>query len=58
MGDLFAEGLFLFSAFAAIAIMLLIIAKERRKQKTGEHKRTKKHVKKTLHPGSEGLYLD
>lgn len=58
MKDLFAEGLFLFSAFTAIVIMLIIIAKERRKKKTEDLKSGRKHVKKSIHSASEGLYLD
>jgi len=36
----------------------LIIVKERRKQKTNDTKKAKKHVTKKLYAESEGLYLD
>jgi hypothetical protein len=58
MNDLVVQGLFLLSAFGAIIIMVLIIVKERRKQKTVDKKRAKNHVKRTYTTKSERLYLD
>jgi hypothetical protein len=47
MNDLVAEGLLLFSAFAAIVVRILIIVKERRKPKAVDTKRAKNHAKKS-----------
>ena len=58
MNDLVAEGLFLFSAFALIVVMVLIIMKERRKQRNVGTKGKRKNVKRKLYTESEGLYLD
>jgi len=58
MNDLVAQGLFLLSAFGAIVIMVLIIVKERRKQKTVDNKRAKNHVKRTYTSESGRLHLD
>jgi hypothetical protein len=58
MNDLVANGLLLFSAFATIVVMVLIIVKERRKQKTVDTTKAKKHVKRKLDAESEGLCLD
>ena len=58
MNDLVAEILLFFSAFATIFVMVVIIAKERRKQKTVDTKKAKKHVKRKLHTESERLYFN
>ena len=58
MNDLIAEALFMFSALATIIVMVLIIVKERRKQKAVDTKRVKNHVKRELHTESARLYLD
>ena len=58
MNDLVAKILLIFSAFATIFVMVLIIVKERRKQKTVDTKKAKKHVKRKLHAESEGLYIN
>ena len=58
MKDLIAEALLMFSALATIVVMVLIIIKERRKQKTVDTKRAKKHIKREPHSESARLYLD
>ncbi len=58
MNDLVAEGIMLFSAFATIAVMALVILKERRKQKNFDSKKTKKHVQRKLQAESDRLYLN
>ena len=58
MNNLVVKGLMLFSAFATIVVMVLIIVKERRKLKTDDNKKARKHVTKKLYTESEGLYLD
>ena len=58
MSDLVAEVLFTISALATIVVMLLIIAKERRKNKAEAIKKAQKQERKIIHSKSEGLYLD
>ena len=58
MKDLIAEALLIFSALATIVVMVLIIVKERRKQRTVDTKRAKKHVKRTPNTESARLYID
>jgi hypothetical protein len=58
MNDLVAEILLLFSAFATIFVMVLIIVKERCKQNSVDTKKAKKHVKKKLYTESERLYIN
>ena len=58
MSDLVAEVLFTISALATIVVMLLIIAKERRKNKAEAIKRAHKQKRKIIRSKSEGLYLD
>ena len=58
MKDKIAEGLMLFSAFATIVVMLLIIIKESSKQRKIDTKEKKSHVKKKPHYESETLHLD
>jgi len=58
MSDLVAEVLFTISALVTIVIMLLIIAKERRKSKAEAIKKANKQERKIIHSTSEGLYLD
>jgi hypothetical protein len=58
MNDIVAEILLFFSAFATIFVMVLIIVKERRKQKAVDTKKAKKHVKRKLHNESERLYIN
>ena len=58
MNDLIAEALFMFSVIATIVVMVLIIVKERRKQKAVDTKRVKNHVQRELHTESARLYLD
>ena len=58
MKDIVAEGLLLFSVFATIVVMVLLIIKERRKQKTVDKEGAKGNVKRQPHYESESLYLD
>lgn len=59
MRDLIAEGLFLFSALATIVIMLLIIAKERRRKRIADSgKKAKEYAKTTIYQRPERLHLD
>ena len=58
MSDLVAEVVFTISALATIVVMLLIIAKERRKNKAEAVKRARKQERKIIHSQSEGLFLD
>lgn len=58
MKDLISEALLMSSALATIVVMVLIIVKARRKQKTVDTKRAKKHVKRKPHTESARLYID
>ena len=58
MKDLVAEAIFMFSAFATIVVMVLIIVKERRKQKKVDAERANNHAKRKLHTKPGRLYLD
>ncbi len=58
MKDIIAEGLLLFSAFATIVVMILLIIKERRKPKIIYKEDTKSNVKRKPHYESETIYLD
>ena len=58
MKDLVAEAIILFSAFATIVVMVLIIVKERRKQKKVDAERAKNHAKSRLQAKPGRLYLD
>ena len=58
MKDFVAETIFMFSAFATIVVMVLIIVKERRKQKKVDAKKAKNHAKRKLHTKPGRLYLD
>ena len=46
MGYLVSKGIFLLSLFTAIFVMVLVIVKERRKQKTIDTKTKKNHLKR------------
>jgi hypothetical protein len=48
----------MFSAFATIVVMVLIIVKERRKQKKVDAERAKNNAKRRLHSKPGRLYLD
>ena len=58
MSDLVAEVLFTISALVTIVVMLLIIAKERRKSKVEAIKKARKQERKFIHSKSDGLFLD
>ena len=58
MKDLMAEVILVFSAIATIVVMVLIIIKERRKQKTVDTKKAKNHVKRKLYTESARIYID
>ena len=58
MQDLVAEAILMFSAFATIVVMVLIIVKERRKQKKVDAERAKNHAKRRLRTKPGRLYLD
>ena len=58
MKDLISEALLMSSALATIAVMVLIIVKESRKQKTVDMKRAKKHIKRELNSESERVYIN
>ena len=58
MGGLVTKGIFLLSVFTAIFVMVLVIVKERHKQKTIDTKRKKNHFTKTLDIKSERLNLN
>ena len=58
MEDLIAEVMLMFSALATIVVMVLIIVKERHKQKTVDTKKAKNHVKRKLYTESARIYID
>ena len=58
MNDTIAEILFTLSALATIVVMVLIIVKERRKQRALNKKKAKNHVKKNFHTEPGRLYFD
>ena len=58
MKDKMSEGLLIFSAFDTIVVMILLIIKERRKQRIIDKEQTKSYIKRKTHYKSETLYLD
>jgi hypothetical protein len=58
MKDLIAEVIFMFSALATIFIMVLIIVKERRKQKADNARKERENAKTMLRTEPGRLYLD